>query len=226
MGGALRKEGGVVAFPALHDPGIVEKLFDLVKSKEPPGKVDSKYLEKEGFRRGTDTKLLELLEFLGYVNDKGKPTEIWKRSRDRNRAPGLLGSAVMTGYWKLFEQLPGAAKATDGASLMSFFKDQSDATDQEAAYMILTFKVLCDLSDFDAAVDEPLKPERPAAAEEEEKKPEEAPAEGEAAEVLKQAMSIGSGAPVRLALQIEVDPGSEPELYDLLVKLLRKQLQG
>ncbi|MBD3368777.1 hypothetical protein GF402_00250 [Candidatus Fermentibacteria bacterium] len=223
----------MVAFPALHDPGIVEKLFNLIKSKEPPGKVDAKYLEKEGFRRGTDAKLLELLEFLGYVDDKGKPTEIWKRSRDRNRAPGLLGSAVMTGYWKLFEKIPAAATATDGASLMSFFKEETDASDQEAAYMILTFKVLCDLSDFDAAVDEPLKPAKPEAEEgqeeekkEEKKEPEEATPDKEAADVLKRAMSLQGGAPIKLALQIEVDPGSEPELYGLLVKLLRKQLEG
>ena len=221
----------VASFPAIHDPGILEKLLDVIESSEPPRVVDGDFLEGAGLRRETDTQLMHLLEFLGYIDENHQPTNVWLQSRDRSRAPGLLAGAVRAAYWKLFEQYPDAAETTDGSLLMSFFRAHTDADERTAAYMILTFKVLCDLADFQspdaeaastAASEMPVTPE------------EAAPTEPTVREVATEADTTPvseagrSEEPVRagerIVLQLELDASSDPELTALVKRLLRERL--
>lgn len=223
----------MASYPAIHDPGIIEKLLDVIESRDPPGVVDIDFLESAGLRRETDEQLMQLLEFLGYLDESHRPTNLWRQSRDRTRAPALLGNAVRAAYWKLFDSYPDAAETTDGSTLMSFFREQTGADERTAAYMILTFKVLCDLSDFEAAEDEEALPPR------EEPEPQEPPPrepdrpaepeEGGGPMVQPREMERPQGAagpPEKIVLQLEVDVSSEPELAELVKKVLRKRLGG
>lgn len=227
----------MASFPAIHDPGIIEKLLDVIESRDPPGVVDINFLESAGLRRETDEQLMHLLEFLGYLDDSHRPTNLWRQSRDRSRAPALLGSAVHAAYWKLFDRYPDAAETTDGSTLMSFFREQTDADERTAAYMILTFKVLCDLSDFQAAQAEQPLPRREEAAGQPAPEPETPPEpEGEAAEPegeggpmvqpreMERPPQAAQAAPEKIVLQLEVDVSSEPELAELVKRVLRRRL--
>jgi len=232
----------VASFPAIHDPGIIEKLLDVIESRDPPGVVDIDFLESAGLRRETDEQLMQLLKFLGYLDDSQRPTNLWRQSRDRSRAPALLGNAVHAAYWKLFDRYPDAAETTDGSTLMSFFREQTDADERTAAYMILTFKVLCDLSDFQAAQAEqplprreeaagPPAPEPPPEPEEEAGAEEAAEAEGEGGPMvqpreMEPPPQEAQAAPEKIVLQLEVDVSAEPELAELVKKVLRKRLGG
>ena len=240
----------MASFPAIHDPGIIEKLLDVIESRDPPGVVDIDFLESAGLRRETDEQLMHLLEFLGYLDDNHRPTNLWRQSRDRSRAPALLGNAVHAAYWKLFDRYPDAAETTDGSTLMSFFREQTDADERTAAYMILTFKVLCDLSDFQAAQAEdplprreeaggqpapepetPPKPEPKADEEEEAGAEEAAEAEGDDGPMvqpreMERPPQAAQAAPEKIVLQLEVDVSSEPELAELVKRVLRKRLGG
>lgn len=232
----------MASFPAIHDPGIIEKLLDVIESRDPPGVVDIDFLESAGLRRETDEQLMQLLKFLGYLDDSQRPTNLWRQSRDRSRAPALLGNAVHAAYWKLFDRYPDAAETTDGSTLMSFFREQTDADERTAAYMILTFKVLCDLSDFQAAQAEqplprreeaagPPAPEPPPEPEEEAGAEEAAEAEGEGGPMvqpreMEPPPQEAQAAPEKIVLQLEVDVSAEPELAELVKKVLRKRLGG
>lgn len=228
----------MASFPAIHDPGIIEKLLDVIESRDPPGVVDIDFLESAGLRRETDEQLMQLLEFLGYLDDSHRPTNLWRQSRDRSRAPALLGNALHAAYWKLFDSYPDAAETTDGSTLMSFFREQTDADERTAAYMILTFKVLCDLSDFQAAQAEQPLPRREEAAgppapepEEEAGAEEAAEAEGEGGPMvqpreMERPPQAAQAAPEKIVLQLEVDVSAEPELAELVKKVLRRRLGG
>jgi hypothetical protein len=228
----------VASYPAIHDPGILEKLLDVIESSEPPRVVDGDFLEGAGLRRETDNQLMHLLEFLGYIDENHQPTNIWLQSRDRSRAPGLLAGAVRAAYWKLFQQYPDAAETTDGSSLMSFFRGETEADERTAAYMILTFKVLCDLSDFDAPEAQTASPAEqqpepsPREAAPTEPAVEEAAAEAETKPVAEAGPPAAEPAPRparqeaggRVILQLELDASSDPELAALVKRLLRERL--
>jgi len=215
----------VASYPAIHDPGIIEKLLEVIESRDPPKVVTVGFLESSGLRRETDEQLMLLLEFLGYIDEQHQPTNIWLESRDRSRAPGLLGSSIKASYWKLFDQYPDAAETTDGTTLMSFFREHSDADERTAAYMILTFKVLCDLADFQAAEEEAPQPraEEPVKEKKEEKLPPPPPKveETQPEETPPAVSDEGS----RVILQLEVDVSKDPELAELVRKLLRRRLE-
>ncbi|MBN1434481.1 DUF5343 domain-containing protein [Candidatus Fermentibacterales bacterium] len=228
-------------FPAVRDPGSIELLLNHIRTNDPPEKVSEDYLVAAGFRRETDESLEMLLTFLGFTDPDGLPTELWSGVRHKGRGPKLLGEAVKAGYWKLFKAVPEAQSA-DGRPLMDFFKKETRTGDQEAAYMILTFKVLCDLAKLGEVQKQERKQEEPArrskaaksespAAPEPDVGLERAFAEEAAtgqADSRAQASSAAprgeTGGSCRITIQIDLDPGVDEELRAAMLELVRKQL--
>lgn len=136
-------------YPAVRDPGSIELLFRTIRSKQPPEKVTTDYLVSAGFRRQTDVKLLELLFFLGFIDNTLAPSQIWKSSTgvEEEEFASVLAESLSGAYAKVFEKYP-CGKNIDGKALMTMFKEETGVTDTEAAYMVLTVQVLSDIADF------------------------------------------------------------------------------
>ena len=221
-------------FPILHDPGSIEMLLRTVAGNEPPRVVDHDYLVGLGFKREVDEGLLKLLSFLGFIDENGQPTPLWKNYGEKEDPPRLLRQAVRASYGALFSRNPRAYNE-EGSVLMDFFREQSSASDPDAAYMILTFKVLCDLAGFDEADDEesapPAEPEPKKAEtkieEKADKTVKDVPAGGPAPSPHRPegAAETEDGPPLRISINIDLDEKADPELRDLALKLLRKQLE-
>jgi len=224
-------------FPVLHDPGSIEMLLRTVAKTDPPKTVDHEYLLSLGFKREVDEGLLKLLTFLGFVDEHGRPTVLWVNYNDQGPDSRILGKAIMAAYGSLFDRFPVPSQE-EGSVLMDFFRDNTDASDPDAAYMVLTFKVLCDLAgiedgDFDEDTEEAApKPAAKEPAKKEEKKEEprqekkvaskapEPPAGMEAAIQRSEELP-----PLRISINIDLDENSDPDLRELAVKLLRKHLE-
>jgi hypothetical protein len=205
-------------YPSVHDPGSIEVLLDLVAEGRATKVVDVDYIVASGFKREQDKNLHGLLLFLGFIDDSGAPTDLWAAfGKDPDRG-GLLGKLVTTGYQRVFKQLPVAER--DGQALMAFFKNETGESDAVAAYMVLTFRVLCDLASFE----EPF-PEQAGAQSEDlsvAPVPEEEAAVPPSAE--EEAPAAAPGGPVPVKLTLEIDIRSDPELRFMLKKLLQRQL--
>jgi hypothetical protein len=203
-------------YPSVHDPGSIEVLLDLVAEGRATKVVDVDYIVASGFKREQDRNLHGLLEFLGLIDENGAPTDLWHAyGRETDRA-GLLGKLVTTGYQTIFREIP--VEKRDGQALMAFFKNETGESDAVSAYMVLTFRVLCDLASFE----EPF----PAGAEPaaEAKPPEKRT--GKRAASRAQAEEAGpSEGPFPVRLTLEIDIRSDPELRSMLRKLLQKQLR-
>lgn len=212
-------------YPILHDPGSVEQLISTVFSNEPPKLVDHDYLIGLGFKREVDEGLLKLLIFLGFVDENGQPSALWDKSRDPDQALLLLGKAVKAAYGALFRKFPSAYKE-EGSVLMEYFRVETGDSDPNVAYMILTFKVLCDLAEIGEVEPtvEPQKPVKKAAAT---KKPNASRKNQKAAETKKPAdPQVQDGGPViTISINIDIDDRSDPDLKDLVMKLLKRQLE-
>jgi hypothetical protein len=212
----------LVTYPAVHEPGSIETLLKIIESGNIPKIADNDYIESAGFKRQLDENLLGLLLFLGFIDDNGVPSELWTAFANPAKAPKLLGSSVMAGYHKLYSE--GDVSGMDGQQLMAFFKRETKASDAIAAYMVLTFQVLCDLAVFEDIPPEPATP----APKKPPSRPEPFPATVPSAAAVNQQCSTVStktdtNAPVKLTLEIDVR--SDPELRRLLLKLLRRQLE-
>lgn len=213
-------------FPILHDPGSIELLLNTVARTDPPKLVDHDYLVSLGFKREVDDGLLKLLLFLGFIDDNGQPSVLWKKSLDPKHAPQILRDSVRAAYGSLFMRFPDAHKE-DGTVLMEYFRVETGDSDPNVAYMILTFKVLCDLANLDllnlADTDPGEKPAKSAKKSASAKKSGKTqPADKAKAEVLPgQNESPG----IRVSINIDLQDGADPELRDLVKKLLKKQLE-
>ena len=208
-------------FPAIHNPGSIEQLLDKIRDSKSPKVVDHDFLSSLGFKREVDESLLMLLGFLGFIDDNNQPTALWEKSHDPDEALILLGKSVKAAYSTLFKEHPQAADE-ESIDLMEFFRSSSGASDPDAAYMILSFKVLCDLADFSGKA--PIKQKKP---KKKSKKTEQTPKEKELPEVkpvTEKAASSDSVPVIRLTINIDID-NSDPELRDLTLKLIRKQLE-
>lgn len=136
-------------YPAVRDPGSIELLFRNIRSKDQPDKITTDYLASIGFRRQSDVKLLELLFFLGFIDNNLSPTDQWKAIRDvsdRNFRD-ILSHAIAKSYKTVF-QYQSEQKSTDSKLLMAFFKKETGVSNTESAYMVLTLQVLSDLAQF------------------------------------------------------------------------------
>lgn len=220
----------MTAYPVIRDPGSIERLLTMIRETELPDIVGKDFLNDNGFRRDADVRLLDLLDFLGYTKE-GKPTVLWERSLETDEAPALLGRSVKAAYDSLFRALPDALEA-DGTVLMDFFRKNTGAADPDAAYMILTFKVLADIAEFPPAKVTIGKPvvdrERSVTAGVPEDVPER-PGPDEPVPVQDEpCMEIderGPGGPViRLSIHIDISGDTDPEIRDMAHRLLRLQL--
>lgn len=140
-------------YPAVRDPGSIELLFRNIRSKNQPDKITTDYLASIGFRRQPDVKLLELLFFLGFIDNNLSPTDQWKAIRDISDKDfrGILSPAIAKSYKTVF-QYQAEQKTTDSKLLMTFFKKETGVSDTESAYMVLTLQVLIDLAQFNDTV--------------------------------------------------------------------------
>lgn len=210
-------------YPVIHNPGSIEMLLDKLRITKSPRVVDYDFLATLGFKREIDESLLMLLGFLGFIDDNNQPTILWEKSYDPDKAKVLLGKAVKAAYSSLFKAHPDAA-TEEGSVLMEFFRSSTGASDPDAAYMILSFKVLCDLAEFSEKA--PIAQKKP------EKKPKE-PKETKKTSTEKspeakletdKAVSTDSLPVIRLTINIDIDK-SDPELRELALKIIRKQLE-
>lgn len=210
------REGQIMDFPVIHNPGCIEMLLSKIRETELPKVVDYDYLINLGFKREVDESLLQLLGFLGFIEENGQPTILWEKSLDPDEAPILLGKAVSVAYGILFKRFPNAA-TEESSSLMEFFRKNTSVSDSDVAYMILSFKVLCDLAEL---------PEGSPA--EHQPAPEKEITEPEKAHSIPSSYPVpvsGSAPAIRISINIDLDDKSDPELRSLALKLLKQQLE-
>lgn len=217
-------------YPSVRDPGSIEQLITKIMSIDPPTSVDRDFLTSLGFRRDADGALVELLCFLGFINVNGEPTDLWLESLRTGETAPVLGRAVKTGYSELFAALPDAL-SVDGSVLMEFFRKSTGASDPEVAYMILTFKVLSDISVFPDDEPDAVSTSSTETVETPEKTPTP-PVEMPEAEVavtrtVDEEPCECSGTPViRLSIHIDVSGDSDPQIRELAHRLLQRQLDS
>jgi hypothetical protein len=130
-------------------PAMIKSFFAKIQSVGKPDKVTIKYLESTGFKSKNDRYIIQILKSLGLLDPSGTPTESWQRYRNKTEAPAILAQAIRTAYAGLFSVYPDANRKDDEA-LRNFFTSKTSVGDKTVAYMVRTFKALCELVGFES----------------------------------------------------------------------------
>lgn len=134
-------------YPQIH---VKEKYQDFLVKLTGVGKpsvVDRQYIRKLGYKSSYDANFLPAVKFIGLVEEKrgGAPTERWGELR--SDFGGTLATCLREGYADLFEFYPDAHLRDDEA-LSSYFRGNSDGSQDEVDRMVTAFNAVKELAKF------------------------------------------------------------------------------
>lgn len=136
-------------FPYILVAASMKKFFGHIQSAGVPEKITQKYLEKVGFKSTNDRYVIGVLKFLGFIDTSGVPTKLWQAYRSREHSRAVIADAIRKSYADLFKTFPDAHRK-DNEALRNYFSANTKVAERTLGAIVLTFKVLCDLGDFDA----------------------------------------------------------------------------
>lgn len=112
-----------------------------------PSVVDKKWRTTIGYGSPNDGRMLPLIEFIGFIDGNGKPTDHWQAYRSISRAKQVMAQGVREGYGDLFHTYPDAYSRSN-AELADYFRSASGSGDATINRMVTAFRLLCEMADF------------------------------------------------------------------------------
>jgi hypothetical protein len=199
--------------------------FKAIQRGTAPTRFTTEFLENLGFKNKADRQLIPVLKALRFLDDSNVPTQAYRDYLDEKRGRAVLGRQILGAYEGLFELNRQAHKA-EPADLKGKFKSLTNASDNVANLMALTFKGLCELADVDAARASPENIELPAP------KPARKPADHEVAKVaedlrkLPETITPPSAVSLSYRIEINLPNTTDVEVYRAIFRALREHLIG
>ena len=198
-------------FPYVLSPSKIPKLLSEIKGRGRPTKLNRKWLEAAGLKSKNDRAFRALLTSLGYLASDGTPTPSYDglRGSEAKRAASIA-QAVKKAYRQLFTALPDAPNRSN-QDLSDYFSAETGSGGRAVGAMVGTFKALCEVADFGAAI-----------AEEEEEEP---PAEPE--KKMRRTAAKEAAAAIKLSvnLSLELPATDNADVYDKIFAAVAKHLR-
>lgn len=127
-------------------PGKLKSLLDKIRVVGVPSKATATWLQSISFTSSNDKSLLGVLKQIGFCDQSGQPTDLWRRYRGAENGR-VMAEGIRAGFAELFEVYPDAWQRSD-SELFSFFNTRSNAGKQSIDKTVSTFKALIALADF------------------------------------------------------------------------------
>ncbi|MCX6645368.1 MAG: DUF5343 domain-containing protein [bacterium] len=133
-------------YPYTTVPGRIRSFLEIIRSVSVPEKANRAWLPKIGFNSSNDRTILGVLKFIGFINERGNPTDKWKEYRRANHEQ-VLGDSIRDAYHSLFEihENP-CSKST--SELKDFFRAETESAEGTVSKMVDTFNALCRMAQF------------------------------------------------------------------------------
>jgi hypothetical protein len=190
----------------------IEQMLHKIRATGVPARVDTKWLKSVGFKSGNDSRLIGILQAIGFIDASKTPTEVWKRYRGDNSGL-VLANAVRDGYSDLFHTYPNANEISD-TDVSSFIRSNSNYAESTVNLATRTFKALVSQADFQSASGD-------------------SPRSGNVStpkEPVEETLMPTVGAPkdsaliVNLNVQLSLPESTDPSVYDALFASMRRHL--
>lgn len=134
--------------PYVQGPGSLVPVINQFR-KSFPNSVTADTLKKLGFAPKNESYVLNVLGFLGLIDQEGKKTEVASdvfKLHDDDAFTEEFSRVVRDAYKELFELHGDEAWALDSDMLIAFFRQSDDTTDLVGKRQASTFKILASLS--------------------------------------------------------------------------------
>jgi hypothetical protein len=204
--------------PYTNLPGKIPKYLLKIQETGVPSKVDSAFLKQCGFSSGNDGYILQVLKFIGFVDEAKAPTELWKAYKSPVNAKAVLASGIRKGYSDLFSLYPDANRK-DKDTLYAYFSSKTGKAKNTVEYIVSTFVNLSQLADFDKEAPTTLTPNNLPAS----------PLPTTSPSIPMHPTIVSSGkaiAPteIHINIQLHLPPATDPTVFDNLFKSMKKHL--
>lgn len=136
-------------FAYTFNTGSLKKFFPMIQTIGKPNKVDFPWVSGLGFSAQNDRNILNVLRFLGFVDNAGVPTELWNKYRNKTQSRIVMAQAIREAYASLFASYPDAYRK-DVEALRAFFDKRTNAGDSVIPAMARTFTALITLANFES----------------------------------------------------------------------------
>lgn len=197
-------------FPYAQSPDKLTSLLKTIPTIGKPDSFDTKRLQSLGYTSSHDAKLLNVLKYLGLIEDKkgGGPTEVWQELR--TSFGKTLGRQIKDSYSDLFSIYPNAHQK-DTESLRAFFTANTSVGADTVHKITATFQTLIALAEFDKSG----KNTEPTTDNEVEVEPVKR-------KIIQESQSTHGTININIQLQLPSDPSGE--VYDKLFKSLKEHI--
>jgi hypothetical protein len=196
----------VPAYPYVPSPDKISAFFKKIGEMGIPSKFTTKNLRSLGFTSSNDTRLLNLIKFLGLTDQSGAPTPLWTEFRKHQKA--AIAKATRAAYADLFQHFPDAHQR-DAEALRTYFATTSSLGVLAVGQMVTTFKAICRLADFSS---EPTIVETPHL--------EMPRSERQIAKTI----AAGDGLTVNINIQLQLPADATAETYERFFEAMRKHI--
>ncbi len=200
-------------YPYHVNTANVKTFLDHIQSAGVPTKVTFQYITSVGFKSKNDRAILTVLKFIGFVDNSGVPTAVWRAYRNKSQSKKVLAGALKKAYQTLFDTYPDANRK-DNEALRNFFSSHTSVSENTIVLMVRTFKTMSDMGDFESPVE--TLPE----VEVEVGEPEE-----EIGAVVKRKLTTHTnGMTVNINIQLQIPATDKADIYDSFFAAMRKHL--
>jgi len=204
-------------YPYHVNTANVKKFMEHVQKGGVPTKVNGTYIKSVGFGSSNDRKILTIVKFIGFVDNSGIPTELWRKFRHKDDGKKVMAAALRKSYATLFETYPDANRK-DNEALRNFFSSRTDVSEGTLTLMVRTFKTLAEFADFEATTEDDLLNADTNMGEE----PEVGKDGGT---VVKRKLTAGTpGMTVNINIQLQIPATDNAETYDSFFAAMKKHL--
>jgi hypothetical protein len=114
-----------------------------------PSKIDKQWLIQAGFPTENDERFLTVLKYLDLIDNSGSPRDNYKNYRG-DKAKSVLATIIKTAFTDLFEMHPNANQLSEN-ELHDYFTGVSGTGSITVDRMVMTFRALCENSDFNGS---------------------------------------------------------------------------
>jgi len=136
------------SLPYLTSNKNVEMLFSKIHSAKVPDKFTHNFLQTTlGLKNSNDRGFIPLLRALGFIDQSGTPTQVYRQLKNKDSARIALGQAIRVAYAPLFEA-DEKAFAHSGEKLKGLIAQVAGSDDDMTSRIAGTFSALVRAADF------------------------------------------------------------------------------
>lgn len=133
-------------YPYTTVPGRIRGFLETIRSVAVPEKANRIWLPKIGLNSSNDRTMLGVLKYIGFINERGNPTDLWKNYRRANHEE-VLGDTIRVAYISLFKVHDNPC-ACSTKELKDFFRAETESAEGTISKMADTFNALCRMASF------------------------------------------------------------------------------